>query len=108
MQKDHSLSENILDITKIESRTLKLNKDKFNINQKIRNVINDIKLKENTIQISFDDAKIDPILVEADSLRIYQVMSNLLTNAVKSTKKKASVGVIAISTVAFKMTAVAL
>ena len=83
-----SLSENILDITKIESRTLKLNKDKFNINQKIRNVINDIKLKENAIQISFDDAKTDPILVEADSLRIYQVMSNLLTNAVKSTKKR--------------------
>ncbi|HET7391194.1 MAG TPA: HAMP domain-containing sensor histidine kinase, partial [Nitrososphaeraceae archaeon] len=83
-----SLSENILDITKIESRTLKLNKDKFNINQKIRNVIDDIKLKENAIQISFDDAKIDPILVEADSLRIYQVMSNLLTNAVKSTKKR--------------------
>jgi signal transduction histidine kinase len=41
------LSENILDITKIESRTLKLNKDKFNINQKIRNIIDDIKLKEN-------------------------------------------------------------
>ena len=83
-----SLSENILDITKIESGTLKLNKEKFNINQKIRNVINDIKLRENVIQISFDDSKIDPILVEADSLRIYQVMSNLLTNAVKSTKKR--------------------
>jgi signal transduction histidine kinase len=83
-----SISENILDITKIENRTLKLNKDKFNINQKIRNVINDIKVKENAIQISFDDAKTDPIIVEADSLRIYQVMSNLLTNAVKSTKKR--------------------
>jgi len=82
-----TLSENILDITKIESRTLKLNKEKFNINEKIRNVIKDVKLKENVIQISFDDPKIDPILVEADKLRIYQVISNLLTNAVKSTKK---------------------
>jgi signal transduction histidine kinase len=84
-----SLSENILDITKIESRTLKLNKEKFNINEKIRNVINDIKSKkeEDVIQISFDNPKVDPIVVEADSIRIYQVISNLLTNAVKSTKK---------------------
>ncbi|MFL6327520.1 MAG: ATP-binding protein, partial [Nitrososphaeraceae archaeon] len=84
-----SLSENILDITKIESRTLKLNKEKFNINEKIRNVINDIKSKkeEDVIQISFDESKADPIVVEADSIRIYQVISNLLTNAVKSTKK---------------------
>jgi signal transduction histidine kinase len=85
-----SLSENILDITKIESRTLKLNKEKFNVNEKIRNVIKDVKLKENVIQISFDDPKIDPILVEADKLRIYQVISNLLTNAVKFTKKKSN------------------
>ncbi|MFL6379317.1 MAG: sensor histidine kinase, partial [Nitrososphaeraceae archaeon] len=84
-----ALSENILDITKIESRTLKLNKEKFNVNEKIRNVINDIKSKkeEDVIQISFDESKADPIVVEADSIRIYQVISNLLTNAVKSTKK---------------------
>jgi signal transduction histidine kinase len=86
-----SLSENILDITKIESRTLKLNKEKFNVNEKIRNVINDIKSKEeqqkDVIQISFDKPKVDPIVVDADKLRIYQVISNLLTNAVKSTKK---------------------
>ena len=86
-----SLSENILDITKFETGTLKLNKEKFNINQKIRNIINDIKLKENAIQISFDNPK-DPILVEADSMRIYQVMSNLLTNALNSTKKRSICG----------------
>jgi two-component system, OmpR family, sensor histidine kinase VicK len=87
-----TLSENILDITKIESRTLKLNKEKFNIHEKIRNVIDDIKLKreegdDDKIKISFDEPKVDPIVVDADSIRIYQVISNLLTNAVKSTKK---------------------
>jgi signal transduction histidine kinase len=84
-----ALSENILDITKIESRTLKLNKEKFNINEKIRDVIADLKSKENQeneIKISFG-SKADPIFVEADHLRIYQVVSNLLTNAVQSTKK---------------------
>jgi signal transduction histidine kinase len=82
-----ALSENILDITKIESRTLKLNKEKFIINEKIRNAIDDIKAKQDGIEISFDEQKLGPIVVEADKLRIYQVISNLLTNAVKFTKK---------------------
>jgi signal transduction histidine kinase len=87
-----ALSENILDITKIESGTLKLNKEKFNVNEKIRNVIDDIKSKEegqqqDEIKIIFDEPKVHPIVVEADALRIYQVISNVLTNAVKSTKK---------------------
>ena len=89
-----ALSENILDITKIESRTLKLNKEKFNINEKIRDVIDDIKSKEeeqgeDKITIHFEK-EANPIIVEADKLRIYQVISNLLTNAVKFTKKSIS------------------
>ena len=79
------LSENILDITKIESRTLKLNKEKFNINEKIRNVIEDTKSKDDEIAIIFEQ-KEDPIVVDADGLRIYQVVSNLLNNALKSSK----------------------
>jgi signal transduction histidine kinase len=81
-----ALSENILDITKIESRTLKLKKEKFNVNEKIRNVIEDIKLKgDDEIAIIFEQ-KEDPIIVEADSIRIYQVISNLVNNALKSSK----------------------
>ena len=80
------LSENILDVTKIESQTLKLKKERFNINEKIRNVINDMKSKKDEIEITFKP-KIDPIVVEADKVRIYEVISNLLTNAAKFTKK---------------------
>jgi signal transduction histidine kinase len=85
-----SLSENILDITKIESRTLKLNKEKFNINEKVRNVVEDIKSKEGGIEITFVEPKVNPIVVEADKIRIYEVISNLLTNAIKFTKKSSS------------------
>jgi signal transduction histidine kinase len=84
------LSENILDVSRIESQTLKLNKEKFNINEKIRNVINDIKSKEERIEITFAEPKVDPIVVEADKIRIYEVISNLLINAIKFTKKSSS------------------
>jgi signal transduction histidine kinase len=83
-----NLINNILDVSRIESRTLKLNKEKFNVDEKIRNVIDDIKSKEDEIKITFDESKMGPLVVEADKLRIYEVISNLLINAVKSTKKK--------------------
>jgi signal transduction histidine kinase len=35
---------------------------------------------------------VNPIIVEADSLRIYQVISNLLNNALKSSKKSIDSG----------------
>ncbi len=83
-----ALSENILDVTRIENKTLRLNKEKFNINEKIRSVIEDIKSKvEEEIEIIFYEQEVNPIIVEADSLRIYQVISNLLNNALKSSKK---------------------
>jgi signal transduction histidine kinase len=86
------LSEKILDIQQIENQTLILDKERFNINDKIRNVINDIKLKENEVEIIFAEPKVDPIIVEADRLRIYEVISNLLTNAIKFTKKNRTGG----------------
>ena len=81
------LLEKILDIQNIEGRTLRLDKERFNINEKIRNIINDIKLKENEIEIIFAEPKVDPVIVEADRIRIYEVISNLLSNAIKFTKK---------------------
>ncbi|MGC2429064.1 MAG: histidine kinase dimerization/phospho-acceptor domain-containing protein, partial [Nitrososphaeraceae archaeon] len=38
----HHLTENILDVTKIESKSLQLKKERFCLNENIRNVINDI------------------------------------------------------------------
>jgi signal transduction histidine kinase len=38
-----NLTNRILDVSRIESQTLKLNKEKFNINEKIRSVVDDIK-----------------------------------------------------------------
>jgi len=77
-----SLTNNILDVSRIDSQTLNLNKEKFNINEKIRDLVNDLKTKHGA-EIKFADPKMDPIVVEADKIRIYEVISNLLTNAIK-------------------------
>jgi signal transduction histidine kinase len=87
----HTLIKDILDITRIESNTLILAKDQFNISEVIRNCIKDISnqsdsINNNTIKILYNEPG-DPLYVDADRVRLYQVISNLLTNAIKFTKK---------------------
>lgn len=82
------LSNDILDVTRIESQTLKLIKEKVNINE-IVNVIDDVKNQIRDpyrLKISFSNPR-DPVYVEADRLRLYQVISNLLSNAIKFTRE---------------------
>ena len=79
------LTEEILDVTKIESQSLKLKKEEFNLNHILLNCINDMIMKK--YPKGGDDTKIlyEPkdVLVEADKGRIAQVISNLLSNAIK-------------------------
>jgi signal transduction histidine kinase len=84
-----SLTTSVLDVSRIESQTLKPNKEKFNINQKIRDAIDDLRSRHQ-VKITFDDPKADTIVVEADKIRIYEVISNLLVNAIKFTQKNSS------------------
>jgi two-component system, OmpR family, sensor histidine kinase VicK len=82
------LSDDILDATKIESKSLELKKEQFNLNDIILNVIDDITLTKEfsstNIQLLYEPRD---ILLEADKSRIAEVFSNLLTNAVKFTQK---------------------
>ncbi len=82
------LTEDILDVTKIENQSLKLNKEKFDINKKISNVIKDVEkqISSNKLKILFLEPRAS-IFVNADKGRIYQVISNLLNNAIKFTKE---------------------
>lgn len=83
------LSRDILDVSKIESNLLKLSKSPVELNEKIKTVISDIENGSNNesndnVQIIFQPKEL--ITVYADKDRVYQVLSNLLNNAVKFTK----------------------
>jgi signal transduction histidine kinase len=84
------LTEEILDVTKIESQSLKLKKEEFNLNDIIINCINDMLMNrhpENSSKEKKPKILYEPkdILLRADRIRITQVLSNLLSNAIKFT-----------------------
>ena len=75
------LSDDILDVTKIEGKSLELNKEEFNLSDVVINAINDIMLgrdflKKEKLRLSYNPDR--DILIEADKGRISQVISNLL------------------------------
>jgi signal transduction histidine kinase len=84
------LTNDILDVTKIESHSLNLNKEQFELSNVISNCISDIedqdeKVRNGKLELFYEPSKQD-IFVEADKVRISQVISNLLNNAVKFTE----------------------
>jgi signal transduction histidine kinase len=99
------LTEDILDVTRIESQTLKLNKRRFNLKDIIVNCIDDAMVhrqipiindkegktnnlnanaKRDIIKIAYEPKD---IFIEADKERISQVISNLLSNSIKFTER---------------------
>ena len=89
-----ALTENIMDLTRIESQSsLTLHKERVNIQEVIRDEVSDIQSqlpKEHNVIINVEvigiDSTTNEILVEADRVRLMQVVSNLLTNAIKFTE----------------------
>ena len=83
------LTENILDVTKMESHSLKLNKERCNLNDVITNTIDDIIIskdffKNTNIKLLY---KPQHIFLEADKQQLTRVISNFLNNAIKFTKQ---------------------
>lgn len=83
------LAGDILDVSKIESSSLKLSRSPIELNEKIQTVVNDIENRSisernKNVRIIFQPK--ESVTVHVDRDRIYQVLSNLLSNALKFTK----------------------
>ena len=85
------LTENILDVTKIENNSMELNKEEFILSKAVLESFTDFtnqlskEQKENVkLTVALDEGD---VLVVADKHRINQVINNLLNNALKFTKQ---------------------
>ena len=92
------LASDILDVSKIESQSLKLNKEQFNLHNVLSDTIQDIRNRLATDNGNDGNIKVlykpKDIIIKADKGRITQVIANLLNNAVKFTGE----GVISVAT----------
>jgi signal transduction histidine kinase len=84
------LSQDILDVSKIESHSLDLKKERFNLNDVILDSVKDYmnqaeKEGKRDIKLLYEPK--EDIFVEADRGRLNQVVSNLISNAIKFTKE---------------------
>jgi signal transduction histidine kinase len=87
------LSENILDITRLEGNILYLNKEEFSFNQLVKSTIADyITDIEYNKSVLFEYKNFDKeYMVMADKFRITQVIQNLVDNSIRFTESKGKI-----------------
>jgi signal transduction histidine kinase len=90
------LASNILDVSRIESQLLLLNKEEFDLEELISSIINEYNESQKGKKQLVEFKGERNIIVKADKDRIARVISNLLNNAVKFTKDEPE-GTISIS-----------
>ena len=82
------LTSDVLDVTKIETQTMQLSKEQFNLNRVIIDVIKDYRnlYEKSNVKLIYENKDKD-VVIEADKARLTQVISNLLSNSVKFTSE---------------------
>ena len=84
------LAEDILNVTRIESGSFSLKKEKFNLKELITEILREyeqtIQLKKN-LKLIYESSEINEIIIEADRNRLCQVIQNLLKNAIQFTNE---------------------
>jgi signal transduction histidine kinase len=91
------IAEDILDVSKIESGSLVLKKEKFNLKEMITEILSDYEQKlknRSSIKLSYESRENDAIIIEADRSRLCQVVYNLLSNAIKFTNDGSITGIV--------------
>ena len=85
------LAENILDVTRIESQTFRLTKENFSLDEILTRIMTDcreeVKRNRTNLELTLEPES-NETFVEADKSRIAQVVTNLITNAIRFTKRR--------------------
>ena len=84
------LAEEILDVTRIESGSFFLNKEKFNLQEMITDILKEYEQKiqnKSNIKLFYESHDNNEIIIAADRNRLSQVIYNLLNNAIKFTNE---------------------
>jgi len=85
----YGLVTKMLDVARIESQTLKLDKTAVDVNEEIANVIKDLVAQtsmESRKQIPIVFDPMEKIMIFADKARVLQVFANLINNAMTFTQ----------------------
>src|SRR5215207_6373337 len=92
----HQLTEDILDVTRIESQILQIRKERFNLNDIILSIVEHYRkqIANSNVKMIYESGN-GITLIEADRQRMIQVISNLLDNALKFTQE----GTVTVSTI---------
>lgn len=75
----------ILELSKIEAKAIKLSLCKFNLQTSVSEVVNIVKPLANKKNITLQKSAKDFLEIEADYQKIQQILYNLLSNAIKFT-----------------------
>lgn len=87
----NNLVNDILDLSSIQSNIYELNKEKFDLNKLIIEILKRYKYLEEKENYKFIFKKGRKIIIEADKKKLEQVIYNLVNNAIKYTGKDKSV-----------------
>ena len=82
------LQENILDVSRLENKSLRLNKEECDLVKIILIAIQDAEnqIDKNMVELGYKPTELNTLLIYADRSKLTQVVSNLLNNAIKVTK----------------------
>jgi signal transduction histidine kinase len=84
------ITDDVLDVARIESGSFFLTKEKFNLKEMITDILKEneqiIQHKKN-LKLIYESSETNQIIIEADRNRLSQVIHNMLNNAIKFTNE---------------------
>ena len=89
------LINDILDMSKIEADKLELAQEEFSLEQTLTNIYNMmlVKAEEKNLQLTLSMGENTPAYIVGDELRLSQVVTNLVGNAIKFTPENGSISI---------------